>query len=102
VSSETFQIYRRIGMTPDQAAAATLQQEVIAGAKEKIAEGADFSEAEVRLATVHTRQDLVLLVYYVSEMLSEARSIRRRLDLILLLAILFAVWLALRSLDVLS
>jgi hypothetical protein len=62
--------------------ATDLQQGVIANEEER---HIDYNEAEVRVATVHTRQDIVLLVSYLETACGELSNIRIILWLIFLL-----------------
>jgi hypothetical protein len=49
---------------------------VISDEKEQLEMGIDYSEHHVRLATVHTRQDLVLVVSYLSQIEKQMKAVR--------------------------
>lgn len=54
----------------------------------ELEKGFDYAEADVRRATVHTRDDVVMLVSHLSSMNWQLRSVRR---LLMLIAALLAV-----------
>lgn len=65
-------------------AAGSLQRAVMSSERTNLEKGLDdYTEEEVRQATVHTRQDLVLVVSYLSALNTQAATIRRLLWLIL-------------------
>jgi hypothetical protein len=68
--------------------AADLQQRVKMDSFES---AIDYSEEEVRIATVHARQDMVLLVSHLSSISKQLRTISRFSFFILLVLILIAV-----------
>ena len=64
--------------------AAALQSMTIQSEQEKLDQGADYSKQHVRQATVHTRQDMILLVYY----LASIERLSKRISIALLVLIL--------------
>ena len=89
-------IYKDLGLNTDLAKAFGLQKSVIKAEAEQLADGlADYSEAQVTQAIVHTRQDLVLLVSHVAALNQKQSQLIRRLNglIVLLACIAFAlIW----------
>jgi hypothetical protein len=65
--TDYFKLYRSLGMTSESDMASALQRGVMADEAEHLDKGLDlYSEEQKTQAIVHTRQDIVLLVSYVS------------------------------------
>lgn len=79
------------GVRGDLLNARAMQLGVIDDEREAISNGRDYSDEEVRLATVHTRQDMVLLVSFAHVATRRLRQIVWLLTLILICLVL-AVW----------
>jgi uncharacterized membrane protein YagU involved in acid resistance len=75
--------------------AAKLQQSGWEGESGQLDSGIDYSEAHVRLATVHARQDIVLMVAYLSSIANSINVIKQWAGIVGWLAILsFAYYVA--------
>jgi hypothetical protein len=75
--SEHKAILRSVGRPRgDGLDAEALQQSVIDGDNEQLRMGVDYPDEHVRLATVHTRQDLVLVVSYLASLNRRAKYIQ--------------------------
>jgi len=57
--------------------AAQLQRTGWETEREQLDTGVDYSEAHVRMATVHARQDIVLMVSYLSSVANNVDAIKR-------------------------
>jgi len=54
---------------------------------EQIKQGVDYSEQAVRMATVHTREDMVLVVSYLSGIAKDVRKIQQWVSALGILAL---------------
>src|SRR6266702_4981501 len=52
-----------------------LQREMMYAEDDQLEKGVDYSDRHVRLATVHARQDIILIVSYLSSISESARRI---------------------------
>jgi hypothetical protein len=75
-------LYEELGWRRDNAEAMTLQQGVRHDESEQVGI-IDYSDEQIRQAIVHTREDVVLLVYWLTESARAARANQRRLSAIL-------------------
>ena len=62
-------------MSRHERAAMILSEAGKLGEQRQLNQGVDYSDQHVRLSTVHTRQDLVLIVSYLTSLNEAARSI---------------------------
>ena len=84
-------ILREIGWRGDLLNATALQKSVIDSDQEQLDMGIDYSFQHVRLATVHTRQDLVLLVSTVGVCANRLRQIRWLVVVLTVCAVLSSI-----------
>jgi|JI10StandDraft_1071094.scaffolds.fasta_scaffold37518_1 hypothetical protein len=85
-------ILREIGgLRGDLLNATALQKSVIDSDQEQMDMGIDYSSQHVRLATVHTRQDLVLLVSTVGICANRLRQIRWLVVVLTVCAVLSSI-----------
>ena len=76
------------GMRGDQLNAAALQNGVIDSEQKQLDAGVDYSEQHVRIAIVHIRQDLVLLISAASVAATRLKHIRLMMAVVTVCAIL--------------
>lgn len=89
---EYYEMARSLGRWGgDGLRAEALQQSVIS---QEAKFAPDYTDQEVRMATVHTRQDIILLVSYLASINRRARSIQWLLWLVLsaLVLVLVRIW----------
>lgn len=94
-AGESYKSFRELGLSKDLARHLAMKGGWDDELKALRQHGAGFTEEEARLATVHTRQDIILVVSDLGEILREARKTNRRLSLLLLVivsVILFAMF----------
>ncbi len=66
--------------------AAMLQELTIDSEQKQREKGVEYSERHVKQATVHTRQDLILLVYHIHAINTQTKRIYAALLLLILIA----------------
>ena len=89
-AGESYKNFRKLGLSKDFA-----RHMAMRGGWEEEREGLrtgvnDYSEEEMRLAVVHTRQDVTLVVSDLGEILKEQRKTNTRLNWLIFLAIIIA------------
>jgi hypothetical protein len=67
--------------------AADLQRGGRFSEKDQLEQGVDYSDQAVRIATVHTREDIILIVSYLSGIAKDVRKIREWITALGILAL---------------
>jgi hypothetical protein len=81
-----------VGGKKESAAASLLQNQVKAGERDQLQDGLDaYEKEEINQAIVHTRQDIVLLVSYLTTTAIASNRIVRRLNVLIGIAVIFLV-----------
>ena len=90
---ESYKNYRELGMSKDLARHMAMREgwdEELDAFRQGLS---GFTEEEAWLATVHARQDIILMVSDLGEIIREQRKTNRRLTFLVLLLIVIAVFL---------
>ena len=71
--------------------AGKLQEKIRDSEQRRIEEGLDYSQQEVRIATVHTREDVTMLVSYMDSINKNLRRINSYLSVLVIIALVIMV-----------
>lgn len=90
-AGEEYREYRKLGMSKD-AARHLVMKGVWSDELKGLSEGTNYySEDEARMAVVHARQDIAVIVSDLGQIIVEQRRISRRLNIIILMFVVMGL-----------